>query len=178
MIASCLSTAIIKFKLLSITQPRSTRGNFAEFPIATARSSALGGTFICYTVYHVKQLVNCVRIQFLFLVDFEAHVYFQPTIHRSWNLVDFLPLSMPFCAAGAKRYGTGKNWLLSVSKADLKDDKSRTNWAFSSSLRNHCFERLQYIGTWFAVQYPMKALNYFLKVYYHITFSLGVSIYP
>ena len=49
------------------------------------------------------------RIQFLFPVDFGAHVYFQLTIHRSQNLVDFLPLSMPFCAFGAKRHGTGKN---------------------------------------------------------------------
>ena len=26
-------------------------------------------------------------------------MYFQPTIHRSQNLFDFLPKSMPFCAA-------------------------------------------------------------------------------
>ena len=44
-----------------------------------------------------------------FQVDFWAHVYFQPTIHRSQNLVDFLPLSMPFCAFGAKRHGTEKS---------------------------------------------------------------------
>ena len=43
-----------------------------------------------------------------FQVDFCTHVYFQPTIHCSQNLVDFLPLSMPFCAFGAKRHGTGK----------------------------------------------------------------------
>ena len=53
-------------------------------------------------------LVKCAQIQFLFSVDFGAHVYFQPTIHRSQNLVDFLPLSMPFCALGAKRHGTEK----------------------------------------------------------------------
>ena len=48
------------------------------------------------------------QIQFLFPVYFEAHVYFQPTIHRSKNLVDFLPLSMPFCAFGAKGMGREK----------------------------------------------------------------------
>ena len=32
---------------------------------------------------------------------------FSAYIHRSQNLVDFLPLSMPFCAFGAKRHGTG-----------------------------------------------------------------------
>ena len=41
-------------------------------------------------------------------VHIEAHVYFQPTIHRSKNLVDFLPLSMPFCAFGAKGIGREK----------------------------------------------------------------------
>ena len=39
-----------------------------------------------------------------------AHVYFQPTIYRSLNLVDLLPLSMPFCAEGAKRHEIGKSW--------------------------------------------------------------------
>ena len=53
-------------------------------------------------------LVKCAQIQFLFSVDFGANVYFQPSIHRSQNLVDFLHLSMPFCAFGAKRHGTGK----------------------------------------------------------------------
>ena len=56
----------------------------------------------------MKQVVNCARIQFLFPVHFEAHVYFQPTIHRSKNLVDFLTLSMPFCAFGAKGMGREK----------------------------------------------------------------------
>ena len=46
-------------------------------------------------------------------VDFEAHVYFQPTIHRCQNLVDFLPLSMPFCAFGAKGMGREKMCLSS-----------------------------------------------------------------
>ena len=54
-------------------------------------------------------LVKCAQVQFLFSVDFGAHVYFQLTIHRSQNLVDFLPLSMPFCTFGARSHGTGKN---------------------------------------------------------------------
>ena len=35
-------------------------------------------------------------------------MYFQPTIHHSQNLIDFLPLSMPFCAFGAKGMGREK----------------------------------------------------------------------
>ena len=53
--------------------------------------------------------MKCVRIQFLFAVDFAAQMDFEPNIHRSQNLVDFLPLSMPFCTFGAKMQGTGKN---------------------------------------------------------------------
>ena len=82
--------------------------NFAGLPIATARISALGVLQIHLLLQCMKQLVNCARIQFLFPVYFEAHVYFQPTIHRSKNLVDFLPLSMPFCAFGAKGMGREK----------------------------------------------------------------------
>ena len=39
---------------------------------------------------------------------FLAHVYFQSTINRSENLVDFLPSSIPFCAFSAKWHETGK----------------------------------------------------------------------
>ena len=52
-----------------------------------------------------------------------AHVYFQPTIHRSQNLVDFSPLSMPFCALGAKRHGTGKNH--AIKQYHLRNRPSR-----------------------------------------------------
>ena len=50
----------------------------------------------------------CMQSHFLFSIDFEAHVSPQPTIHCFQNLVDFLPVSMPFCAFGAKRHETGK----------------------------------------------------------------------
>ena len=76
---------------------------------------------MCIHMYNFGELRARTRIQFSFLVDFGAHVYFQPTIHRSQNLVDFLPLSMPFCAFGTKTHGAGKiissvdsNWNLKL----------------------------------------------------------------
>ena len=55
-----------------------------------------------------------------FQVNFWAHVCFQPTIHRSQNLVDLLPLwliAMPFCTFGAKRHETEK-----IPGPDLRTD--------------------------------------------------------
>ena len=99
--------------------------NFAGLPIATARISLLGVLQIHLLLQCMKQLVNCARIQFLFPVYFEANVYFQPTIHCFKNLVDFLPLSMPFCAFGAKGMGREKIYDTEPSDWDqrLKADK-------------------------------------------------------
>ena len=41
-------------------------------------------------MYNFGELGARTRIQFLFLVDFGAHVYFQPTIHRSKKSHRFL----------------------------------------------------------------------------------------
>ena len=46
-------------------------------------------------------LVNSAQTLFLFSVDFDALMNFQPTMHCSQNFVDFWPLSMPFCAKQA-----------------------------------------------------------------------------
>ena len=51
-------------------------------------------------MYNFGEVRARTRIQFLFPVDFGAHVYFQLIIHRSQNLVDFLPLSMPSAQKG------------------------------------------------------------------------------
>ena len=50
------------------------------------------------------------RIRIQESVDFRVHVYFQAIIHCSQNLVNFLPLSMPFGAFSAKRHGTRNNY--------------------------------------------------------------------
>ena len=53
-------------------------------------------------------------------------MYFQPTIHRSQNLFDFLPLLMPFCAEGAERHGTGKMYKrCNVEPLLGRDDRNR-----------------------------------------------------
>ena len=63
-------------------------------------------------------LVKCVQIQFLFLVDFEAYVYFQPSKQHLQNLINaFLHLQRI-------RAWDGKN--LAVSK------KTDTKWNSSS----------------------------------------------
>ena len=47
------------------------------------------------------------------------------------NLVDFLPLSMPFCAFGAKWNGTGKNDFL----GDVLDKNGRTRYSKTTIYR-------------------------------------------
>ena len=76
----------------------------------------------CKSIYYImhvssmKQLMTAHGIwnHFLFEFDFGAHTYFQPTIHGPQNLVDFWAFSMPFCAKGAKRHGTGNYCIILV----------------------------------------------------------------
>ena len=62
-------------------------------------------------------------------------MYFQRTIHRSQNLVDFLPLSMPFCALA--QIGMGREKINFDTEYPIRPlysslDKAYTNdyWLF------------------------------------------------
>ena len=88
----------------------------------------------------MKQLVNCVWIQFLFKVDFGAHVHFQPTIHRRQNFVDFLPSSMDFVSSAQKDMGREIIWVHGDSVVTRKCSHQR-KLLVSITLQEH-FVRL------------------------------------
>ena len=90
-----------------------------------------------------------------FQVDFLAHVYFQPTVHRSQNLVDFLPLSQ---AWNGKKFF---KWLSCTTYNKFKLIKLKSSYFFSFHAlpyrveKKHCY----YINPWLSENFLYTVWN-------------------